>query len=86
MSVSLPKLVRLFLYLQVLILLVLHLGSIPLVFWVGFKFNLVSFWGCLKFVSHAFVCFIGSFESFKTRLGKLFVYPLIELFEIQWMS
>jgi hypothetical protein len=40
----------------------------------------------LKFVSHAFVCFIGSFESFKTRLGKLFVYPLIELFEIQWMS
>jgi hypothetical protein len=46
---------------------------------VGFEFNLTPFWGCLSLVSCAFVCFIGSFEPFKTRLGRLFVYPLTKL-------
>ncbi len=53
---------------------------------VGFRFNLPSFWGCLRLVSHALVCFIGSFKLFKTRSSRFFVYPLFELLEIQWMN
>lgn len=52
----------------------------------GFGFNLISFRGCLRLVSHAFVCFIGYFELFKMRSNKLFVYPLLKLLEIQWTN
>lgn len=58
----------------------------PLFLKVGFRLSLISFWGYLRFVSCAFDCFIGTFEPFKTRLGRLFPYPLIELLEIRWMS
>jgi hypothetical protein len=46
---------------------------------VDFGFNLISFWGCLKLVSCAFICFIGSFEPFKTKLGKAFRLPLDQI-------
>ncbi len=52
----------------------------------SFGLNLTSIWGCLRFIFHAFNCFIRSLEPFKTRLGRLFTYPLIELLEIQWTN
>jgi hypothetical protein len=42
--------------------------------------------GCLRFISCAFVYFLGSLKPFKTRSSKLFTYPLTELLEIQWMN
>jgi hypothetical protein len=53
---------------------------------VGFRFNLISFWGCLRLVSHAFVCFIRFLELFKMRSNELFVYALFKLLEIQWTN
>jgi hypothetical protein len=40
----------------------------------------------LKFISHAFVCFIRSFKPSKMGSRRVFIYPLTELFEIQQMS
>ncbi len=40
----------------------------------------------MKPILCAFVCFIRSFEPSRTRLNKLFAYPLIKLLEIQWIS
>jgi hypothetical protein len=70
-----------FLSLQVSSILIFLHGSIPLFFGVGFRPDLVLFWGCLSFISCALICFIGSLEPSKTRLGKLFAYPLTELLE-----
>jgi hypothetical protein len=53
---------------------------------VHFGLSLVSFWGCLKLISWALICFIKSFEPFRTRLGKAFRLPLTKLFEIQWID
>ncbi len=81
-----PRLVRLF-YLyrcppfqcSSLVLFLLFIG-------VGFKFILIPFWGCLSLVSHAHICFIGSFEPFKTRSDNLFAYLLTELFKTLQMN
>jgi hypothetical protein len=43
-----------------------------LLFGVSFKFNLASFWGCLKLISCALVCFIRSLEPSRMRLNRLF--------------
>jgi hypothetical protein len=74
--VSFSKLVKLFYFCKYFFVLcfILLLG-------VSFKFKLVPFWGCLSFVLHAFVCFIGSFKLFRTKLSRLFVYPLIKLLD-----
>jgi hypothetical protein len=72
--------------LQMSSLFVLHPCSIPFAFWVRFGLSLISFWGCLKFVSCAFICFIRSLEPFKTKLGRFFAYPLTKLLEIQWTN
>lgn len=74
--VSFSKLVRLFYFCKCFFVLcfILLLG-------VSFKFKLVPFWGCLSFVLHALVCFIGSFKVFRTKLGRLFAHPLIKLLE-----
>jgi hypothetical protein len=53
---------------------------------VGFRFDLVPFWGCLNLFSHALVCFIKSLKSSRMRLGKPFTYPLIELFKTRQMN
>jgi hypothetical protein len=42
---------------------------------VGFRLSLVASWGCLSLVSRAFICFVGTLEPSKTRLGRLFTYP-----------
>jgi hypothetical protein len=57
-----------------------------LLFGVGFAFSLASFWGCLRLILHALVCFIGSFEPSRMRLSRLFTYPLTELLKIQLTS
>ncbi len=57
-----------------------------LFFGVGFGLNLISFWGCLRFVLRAFICFIRSFKPFKMKLGMLFIYPFTKLFKIQSMN
>ncbi len=62
-----------------LVLFLLFLG-------VRFGFNIVPFWGCLSFVLCALICFIGSFEPSKMKLGKLFTYPLTKLFKIRQMN
>jgi hypothetical protein len=49
---------------------------------VNFGPSLISFWGCLKFISHAFSCFIRSFKASRTRIGKVFAYPFTKLFKI----
>ncbi len=79
---SSPKLASLFCFCRrppllcyTLVLSLLFLG-------VGFNLNLISFWGCLKLILCALVCFIGPFEPFKMRLENLFVYPLTKSLEI----
>jgi hypothetical protein len=81
-----PRLVRLFYLYRCppfqcfsLVLFLLFIG-------VGFKFILIPFWGCLSLVLHAHICFIGSFEPSKTRLGKLFAYLLTKLFKTLQMN
>jgi len=51
---------------------------------VSFEFN--SFWGCLKLVLCALVCFIGSFKPFKPRSNMHFTYVSIELLKILWTN
>lgn len=46
---------------------------------VGFGLSLTSFWGCLKLVSHALICFIGSLKPFKMKSGKAFRLPLNQI-------
>lgn len=55
-------------------------------FEIDFKLSLVSFWGCFRPILCALICFIKSFEPFKTRSCMFFIYPLIELFKIWWIS
>jgi hypothetical protein len=86
MPASSPKLIMLFCFYKCPLLMCYTLVLSLLLFEIGFGLNFISFWGCLKLVLHAFTCFIRSLEPFKTRSGKFFVYPLIELLEIQWMN
>jgi len=53
-----------------------------LFFGVGFEFTLASFWGYLKLISCALVCFIEPLEPARMRSGRFFIYPLNELLEI----
>jgi len=80
---SFPRLIRLFFRFRHPPLLCLSLVLFLLFLRVGFKFNLVLFWGYLNIVSHAFICFIRTFEPSRTRLNKLFSYPLIDFFKTQ---
>jgi len=75
------RLIRLFYFYMCLPLLCFFLILFLLLFRVGFEFSLRPFWGYLSFVSHAFVCFIRSFEPSMTRSGKFFIYLLTKLFE-----
>ncbi len=58
----------------------------PLFLGVGFGPSLASFWGCLRPVSCALVCFRGSLKPSIMKLGKIFTNPLIKLLEIRWIS
>jgi len=80
---SFPRLIRLFFLFMRPPLLCLSLVLFLLFLKVGFKFNLVLFWGYLNIVSHAFICFIRTLEPSRTRLNKLFFYPLIDFFKTQ---
>jgi hypothetical protein len=53
---------------------------------VCFELSLAPFWGCLSFVSLVFICFIGSFEPARMRLGRLFAYLLTKLFKTQQIN
>ncbi len=86
MPTSSLKFARLLCFCKCFSLMCYTLVLSSLLFEVGFEFNLVSFWGCLKFISHAFDCFIQPFEPSRMRLGKFFAYLLTELLEIQWMN
>jgi hypothetical protein len=77
-----PKLVRLLFLYKHLPFLCFSMVLFLLLLGVNFEPNLAPFWGCLNFVSHALVCFIRSLKPSKTRLGKLFTYPLTKLSEI----
>ncbi len=81
-----PRLVKLFFLCKRPPFLCFFLVLFFLLFGVGFKFSLTPFWGYLSFVSYAFVCFIGSLKPFRTRLDKLFIYPLTKLSETQETS
>jgi hypothetical protein len=81
-----PKLARLFSFCKCPPFLCFYLILFLLFIGVGFGFNLAPFWGCLNIVSCALVHSTRFFKSFKTRLGKLFVYPLIKLLKTQWMN
>lgn len=83
MSVSFPRLPKLLYICKCLPLMCYTLVLSLLLIGVGFGFNLTSFWGCLKLVSHAFICFIRTLEPSRTRLNKLFFYPLIDFFKTQ---
>jgi hypothetical protein len=80
---SFPKLTNLFYLCKCLPFLCFSLVLFFLLFGVGFRLSLAPFWGYLNLGLCALVYFIGTFEPSKTRLGRLFTYPLIELFETQ---
>ncbi len=83
---SSPRLTRLLCLCRCLPLLCYTLVLSFLPFGVGFKLSLASFWVCLRLVSHAPNCFIGTLEPSKMRSNMLFIYPLTKLLEIWWMS
>ncbi len=70
------------LFLQLYFPPVLHLSFILFTSWAWFRDQFNFILGCLKLVSRAFICFIGSLKPSKTRLGKFFAYPLTELLKI----
>lgn len=72
-----PKLARLLCLCTCVHFLCYILVLCPLLLKVGFVLNFISFWGSLRFISRAFDCFIGTFQPFKIRSGRLFAYPLI---------
>jgi len=82
MLASSPKLTVLFCFYKCLPPMCYTLVLSLLLIRIGFGLNLTSFWGCLRLILHALTCFIRSFEPFKTRSNKFFVYPLIKLLEI----
>jgi hypothetical protein len=77
------KLVKLFYLCKCPFFLCFSLVLFFLFIGVGLRLSLISFWGYLNFISHALVCFIRTFKPSRMRLGKLFVYPSTELFEIR---
>ncbi len=74
-----PKLAKLFFLCKQPPLLCFSLVIFLLLIGVGFGPNLVPSWGCLNLVSCAFICFIGSFEPFRTSSSRLFVNSLTKL-------
>jgi hypothetical protein len=81
-----PRLARLFYLCRCPLFLCFSLVVFLWLLRVGFEFNLMPFWGYLSLVSHAFVCFIGSFEPSRTKLGRFFVYPMTKLLKTQRTS
>jgi hypothetical protein len=81
-----PKLTKLFFMCRSLCLLCFSQVLFLLFLGVGFEFNLISFWGCLKFILHAFVYFIRSLRPSRMRSSRLFTYPLTELLETRQTS
>jgi hypothetical protein len=79
MSTSSPKLANLLCLCMCLPLLCYTLVLSFLFLGVSFGFSLTSFWGCLKLVSHALVCFIGSLKPFKMKSCKAFRLPLNQI-------
>lgn len=86
MLASYPRLAKLFCLYRCPPLLCYTLVLSFLLLGVGFGFSLASFWGCLRLISCALVCFIGSFEPSRMKLGRLFACPLTELLKIQLTS
>lgn len=82
MPTSFPRLAKLLYFCRCPILLCCTLVLSLLLLEVSFRLRLVSFWGCLKLISRAFICFIGSFKPSKMKSNKFFVYPLTELLKI----
>ncbi len=81
-----PKLAKLFFLWKQPPLLCFSLVIFLLLIGVGFGPNLVPSWGCLNLVSCAFICFIGSFEPFRTSSSRLFVNSLTKLSNTWWTS
>jgi hypothetical protein len=79
---SYPRLAKLFCLCKCPPLLRYTLVLSFLLLGAGFGFSLASFWGCLRFILHVFVCFIGSFKPSRMRLNMFFAYPLTELLNI----
>jgi len=86
MQASLPMLARLFYLCKCLPHLCYTLVLSLLLFGVGFRLNLTSFWGCLRLVSHALICFIRFFKPFRMMSNMVFIYPFTKLLKIQSMS
>ncbi len=86
MLASSPKLTKMFCLCMCSPLMCSTLVLSPLLLGVGFELNIVSFWGCLKFILHALMCVIVSFKPSRTKSGKLFAYPSIELLKIRWTN
>jgi hypothetical protein len=74
-----PMLIKLFFFCRCPPFLCFSLVLFFLFLGVGFGLSLAPFWGYLNIISHAFICFIGFHELSKTRLSRLFTYPLTKL-------
>jgi len=79
MSASSPKLANMLCLCMCLPLLCYTLVLSPFFLGVGFGLSLTSFWGCLKLVSCALICFIGSLKPFKMKSRKAFHLPLDQI-------
>jgi len=79
MPTSSPRLANLFCLCRCLPLLCYTMVLSFLLLGVGFEFSLTSFRSCLNSILHALIFFIGSFQPFKTRLGKAFCFPLDQI-------
>jgi hypothetical protein len=82
MPTSFPKLAKLLCLCKCLPLLCYTLILSLLLIGVQFGLNLVSFWGCLKLVLCAFICFIKSLKPSKTRSSRFFAYPLTNAWDL----
>jgi len=72
-----PRLTRLLCFCRCLPLLWYTLVLSLLFLEVDFGLSLTSFWVCLKFILHAFICFIRSFEPFRMKSRRFFAYFLL---------
>jgi hypothetical protein len=79
MLTSSPRFANLFCFCKCLPLLCHTLVLSFLLLKISFGLSLISFSGCLKLVSCAFVCFIGSLKPFMTRSNEVFCLPLHQI-------
>jgi hypothetical protein len=71
-----PKLAKLLCLCRCLPFLCYTVVLSRLFFGVSFELNQTSFWICLKLISHALNCFIGSLEPSRMKSKMFFIYPL----------